>query len=254
MNQKGRFLEHYFRMYEMSEFDGVHRLLKDETNEFNRQMMLANIPANYYKYELKDVLETWSNDVANDDAIQIFNLYYENLEKAQLNGTGLYFTGTHGLAKTTAAVVILKKAIEQKFTCYFLSMNDLVDFVTSGWKDYNLKLKYQYIVTNADFLVLDDLGRNYHVQSSQSTQFLDKLFVTRCNQKKSTIITSMHGISSESTIFTESLLSLLKSNLIEIKLVGHDIREDKSKSLIEQLSEKNTEKSKGRVGKKGHNG
>jgi len=119
----------------------------------------------------------------------------------------------------------------------------LVDFITSGWKDYNLKLKYQYIVTNVDFLVVDDIGRDYHVQTSQSTQFLDKLFVTRCNQKKVTILTSMHDITSSSTIFNESLVALLKSNLIEIRLVGSDIRQEKSKVLLEQLS---------RTGKKGH--
>lgn len=241
MNQKNKFLEHYFRMYEMTEYDGTRYLLKDEQNETKRHMILANIPANYYSYSFTDVTNIWSDDVSNDEAIHDYTLYYDNLEAAKTNGTGLFFSGAHGLVKTTAAVVVLKKAILQKFTVYFISMSDLVDFVTSGWKDYNLKLKYQYIVMNVDFLVIDDIGRDYKIQSSQSTQFLDKLFVSRCNQKKSTILTSMHDITSTSTIFTDSLVTLLKSNLIEIKLVGSDIRETKSKSLIGQL----------KIGKKG---
>lgn len=44
---KSKFLEHYFRMYEMSELDGLKSIIKDETNETKRHLMLANIPVNY---------------------------------------------------------------------------------------------------------------------------------------------------------------------------------------------------------------
>jgi len=247
MTTKRKFLDHYFHMYELSELDGLDHVIKEETNEIKRHLLLANIPANYHDYTLDDVLEAWEKDIANDEAIQNYNLYLSNLRKACANGTGLFITGTHGLAKTTAAVVVLKKAIEQCYTTYFMSINDLVDFVTSGWKDYNLKLKYQYIVTSVDFLVIDDIHRNYQIQSNQHTQFFDKLFVTRCNQKKSTILTSNHGLDAGTTTITESLLTLFKSSLIELKLIGSDIREEKSKLLVDQLKT-----DIGKTGKKGH--
>jgi DNA replication protein DnaC len=251
MTKKRKFLEHYFRMYEMSELDGLKSIIKDESNELKRHLLLANIPLNYYDYNLEHILDKWSNDIANDEAIENYTLYLDNLELALENGTGLLFTGTHGIAKTTAAIVVLKTAIDQKFTSYFISMSDLAEFVTSGWKDYNLKIKYQYLVTNVDFLVVDDIGRNYHLQSNQHTQFFDKLFVTRCNQKKCTVLTSNYGLSSEGVIFTESLMTLLKASCIEIKLVGNDIREEKSKVLVDQL--KNKKKTiKKKSGKKGH--
>ena len=249
MNQKRRFLDHYFRMYEMTEFDGTKHAFKDQPDEMKRHMMLANIPLAYYNYTANNVLDVWSNDIANDEAIEDFKLYYDSLEKAVQTGTGLFLTGAHGLAKTTAGIVLLKKAIEQRFTSYFIPMNDLTDFVTSGWKDMNLKIKYQYIVSRVDFLVVDDIGRNYNIQSNQSTQFLDRLFVTRCNQNKCTILTSKHGINEESTIFNESLLSLLKSNLIELKIIGSDIRAQKTKTLVEKL--KGPESLKMKIGKKG---
>lgn len=253
MNLKRRFLEHYFRMYEASEFDGLRRIVKEETNEMKRHMILANIPMGYHGYTLDNVMEAWSTDVANDEAIENFTIYYNNLDKARDNGTGLFFTGTHGLAKTTAAIVILMRAIHENFTTYFISMSDLAEFVTSGWKEYNIKLKYQYIVTHVDFLVIDDIGRNYNIQSNQSTQFLDKLFVTRCNQRKSTILTSKHGIYEGGTIFNESLLTLLKASLIELKIVGSDIREHKSTLLLEQLKGESLPPNKkaGKTGKRG---
>jgi DNA replication protein DnaC len=250
MNQNRRFIDHYFRMFEMSEFDGTRAVVKDQPDEMKRHMILANVPAAYFNYTFDNVIEAWSSDVANDEAIDNFTLYYNNLVKACENGTGLFITGTHGLAKTTAAIIVLKKALAQHFTVYFIPMNDLADFVTSGWKDYNIKLKYQYIMTHVDFLVVDDIGRNYNIQSNQSTQFLDKLFVTRCNQKKCTILTSKHGIDDRSTIINESLLSLLRSSLIELKLIGSDIREQKSKTLVDQLKGDEVVKS-GKIGKKG---
>jgi DNA replication protein DnaC len=247
MNQKRKFLDHYFRMYELSEFDGLRRSVKEQTNELKRHHLLANIPVGYFDFTFNQVVDTWSKDIANDEAIEHFTLYYNNLDKAKQNGTGLFLTGSHGLAKTTAAITILMNAISQSFTSYFISMSDLAEFVMSGWKDSNLKLKYQYIVTHVDFLVIDDIGRGYNIQAGQSTQFLDKLFVTRCNQKKSTILTSKHSIDSGTDIFNEALLTLLKSSLIEIKLVGDDIREHQSKSLIDQLKPNQTLK----TGKKG---
>lgn len=249
MSNKRKYLEHYFRMIEMCELEGIKHIIKDEPNETKRQLLLSNIPLNYYDYNIENILQTWSKDIANDEAIETYSLYVNNLEKAAKTGTGLFITGTHGLAKTTAAIVILKMAIDQKFTTYFISMDNLVDFVTSGWKDYNLKLKYQYLISNVDFLVVDDIGRNYHVQTNQHTQFFDKLFVTRCNQKKSTILTSNYGIEGDTLIFNQSLLTLLKASCIEIKLVGKDIREEKSKVLLDQL--KNSEVQNGKVGKKG---
>jgi DNA replication protein DnaC len=250
MNQKRHFLDHYFRMFEFSESDGLKSIVKDQPNEMKRHMILANIPISFYNYTLDDVLSVWSNDVANDEAIENLKLYYDNLNRATTNGTGLFLTGTHGLAKTTAAIVLLKKAITEQFTTYFIPMNDLVDFVTSGWKDNNLKLKYQYVMSRVDFLVVDDVGRNYNMQSSQSTQFLDRLFVTRCNQSKCTILTSKHGIDEKATIFNDELLSLLKSKLIELKIVGSDIRQEKSKTLVEQLK-LDTIKKPAKIGKRG---
>ena len=248
MSQKRKFLEHYFRMYEMSDFDGSKHTIKQESDEMKRHLILANIPVNYYDYTIDHVMEKWSLDVANDESIENFSLYIDNLENACKQGTGLFFTGSHGLAKTTAAVVILIKALEQFYTSYFIAMSDLAEFVTSGWKDYNMKLKYQYIMTHVDFLVVDDIGRNYHLQKNQSTQFLDKLFVSRCNKKKSTILTCNHGMEANE-IFSDSLLTLLKASLIELKLIGSDIREEKSKSLIQQLKQNNFT-----TGKKGKNG
>ena len=251
MNQKRLFLDHYFRMYELSEIDGTRHFIKEEPNELKRHLLFANMPIAYANYTIDNVIETWSADIANDEAIEHFKLYYNNLVKAKDTGTGLFLTGTHGLAKTTAAVVVLMKALQESFTVYFIPMNDLADFITSGWKDYNLKIKYQYIVTNVDFLVVDDIGRNYNIQSPQSLQFLDRLFVTRCNQKKCTILTSKQGIDDSSTLFNESLLSLLRSSLIELKVVGSDIREQKSKQLIDQFKVEKKSLVIGKMGKKG---
>lgn len=230
-------------MYEMSDFDGSKHIIKEEPIELKRHFLLANIPLSFYDYTVDDVYDKWSMEVANDEAIENYKLYIENLENTREKGLGLFLTGSHGLAKTTAAVVVLKTAIINKFTAYFISMGDLVEFVTSGWKDYNLKIKYQYIISNVDFLVVDDVGRNYYLQKSQSTQYLDKLFVTRCNQKKSTILTCNHAMEANE-IFSDALLTLLKANLVEINLFGDDIREEKSKSLVDQLKPK--------TGKKGH--
>lgn len=235
---KTGFIAHYFKMYEFSENDGIRPKLKGVKDEMTRNMILANIPLNYYTYDFNNVIDQWSADPANDEAVETFGLYINKIKRARRDGIGLYLSGSHGLAKTTAAVAVLKRALELKYTAYFITMNDLVEFVTSGWKDYSMKNKYQYIINNVDFLVVDDIGRNYAIQPGMSTQFLDKLFVSRCNQKKATILTSNHHVESESEVFGESLVTLFKSSLIELNVFGQDIRYENSKNLVDGLRSK----------------
>ena len=233
-----RFIEHYFRMYDFSENDGTnHRQrLLGEMNEMVRHMILANIPPNYYSYMSKDVIDVWSKDTANDESIDAYEAYLVDLDDLCKDGVGIYFSGSHGLAKTTASIVILKRALQLNRTAYFITMSDLVEFITSGWKDSVQKAKYQYIISNVDFLVIDDIGRNFKVQNDLATTFLDKLFVARSNNKKPTIMTSNHHISSDSGLFGESLLTLFKSSLFEIKVFGDDIRQNEiSKSLAARI-------------------
>ncbi len=64
---KSKFLEHYFRMFDLSEIDGTKSLVKSEPNEMKRHLLLANIPLNYkwdkffIKRDLEREKEVFSN-------------------------------------------------------------------------------------------------------------------------------------------------------------------------------------------------
>ena len=56
MSNKRKYLEHYFRMIEMCELEGIKHIIKDEPNETKRQLLLSNIPLNYYDYNIENIL------------------------------------------------------------------------------------------------------------------------------------------------------------------------------------------------------
>lgn len=239
-----RFLNHYFMMIEFSEDDGMSHKIKDIKDDLQRNLILANIPANYHKYTVDHVLDQWAEEQSNYESIKLYEIYMSSFDKlfnseSPIFGMGLYISGTHGLAKTTAAAVVLKEAIRANRTAYFIAMNDLIEFVTSGWKNEVLKSKYNYIINNVDFLVVDDIGRNYQIQPGMSTQIFDRLFMTRSNSRKPTILTTNHSVRDSQGIFGESLLTLFKSSTFEIDVFGKDIRYENSNILKKKLLEGN---------------
>lgn len=124
-----------------------------------------------------------------ENAQMILN-YANNIEKYVANGEGLILSGSYGTMKTTLAICVLRKYIEQGGRGLFVSMCSMMDSLYSmkarsidEWTNYENRLR------NTSLLVIDDLGSE-DVSAPWVLSKVNSIITERYNRKKSIIVTT----------------------------------------------------------------
>jgi DNA replication protein DnaC len=236
--RKQLFWDHYFKISELSEFgnEGVPEKLEKYNTEkdmLKRHYSLANIPEKYFSFEF-ETIKTKLKETDNAESIAKIEKYFGSLDKAAKKGIGLYLCGEHGVAKTTIATIILKKAIAEDFRCFFAKSTEIVEFARSGWKNEDRKVFFDYIVNTVDFFVIDDVARLSEVTDAEKIH-TDKIFTKRDDLNLVTIMTANHIMDKNKSLFGEGLFSNFKERMIPVELFGDDYRNTIGDSLLDKL-------------------
>lgn len=251
---KYSFWQHYHKVVELS-MDGNQELLErlnsyDVSVDKERYYTLANIPEKYFYFDFAPIEKVAKQTFANEEPISIVKKYLESLDNAAAKGIGLYIHGTHGVAKTTISAIILKKAIELYYRCFFWKSTEIAEFVKTGWKNENRRVFFDYIVNTVDFLVIDDVSRlmqkkrtstdeeeldDHTVFKPEERMLIDRIFTKRDDMNRVTILTSNTEYKDITKLFDDALSSNFKERLIDIHLQGEDFRNSIGAKLIEQL-------------------
>lgn len=238
-NRNRIFMNHYFTLSELANNgnESINERVKvwnPEKEFLKRCYALANIPQKYFDFEFEKIKNKILTTDANFESVQKIEKYLNNIENIAEKGIGLYITGPHGVAKTTIAIIIIKKAIQMHYRSFFCKSSEIVDFVRSGWTSEERKLFWNYVVNTTDFLVIDDIARLFQVQESERL-YIDQIFTKRDDSNLPTIITSNHELAENKDLFGEALYSNFKERLIEVDLIGDDYRFTIGESLTKQL-------------------
>jgi len=237
INYTSHFMTNYFTLCEFANYnDQLVKSLKEEGDFFNRNLILAKIPRKYWDYKWNHIKGDLSNVDANHEGVVVIDNYLNNIEKMYSQGRGLYIYGGHGTSKTTTAIIILRSAMKKNLTAYYLHFHEMVDFLASSWKDEFKKIQWEYITQKIDFLVLDDLARNFKMNDRESI-VIDKLFVHRSNNNLPTILTTNLSTEDIGGLLGESIISLFKENVDEVKFIGEDVRKKRFKTDKEVKSD-----------------
>jgi DNA replication protein DnaC len=221
---KEHFTSNYFSLCNLVDYDDrIINELKKEPDFFLRNLILAHIPKKYWKYEWDHIRSDLGMNDYNHDGIEKVNAYLNNIDDMFQDGRGLYIYGGHGTSKTTTATIILRSVMDKMYTGYYLHFHDLIDFIASVWSDESKKWHWEYIVQKIDFLVLDDIARNFKMSEKESF-VIDKLFVYRTNNNLPTILTTNLNTDDIGGLLGASILSIFKENVDEVKFVGEDVR------------------------------
>ncbi len=109
--------------------------------------------------------------------------YAVHLNEHIKSGKGLIMMGPVGTGKTSLAISILRRAIEQGYNGYLISMMSLLDtllVLSKGPAEHYLKFENR--IRNCPLLVLDDFGPNTIINGFQVR--LIRLFLTELNVEK----------------------------------------------------------------------
>jgi len=235
------FWEHYHKIVDLC-YDGNEELL-EKINVFGseeqqqRLFTVANIPQKYFKFDYNEIIETIALDIDNQTAVNSIKTYYKSLQKAADQGIGLYIHGPHGVAKTTITTLILKKAVNLYFRCFFWKSSDIIEFIRSGWKNENRRRFFDYVVNTVDFLVIDDIVRLFseYKEAAAEKLYIDKIFIKRDDMNLSTIITSNVGLDAIQEQMGPALYSNFRERLIDVEVRGDDFRDSIGNQLLNKL-------------------
>ena len=129
------------------------------------------------------------DDDIRENAEMIYR-YAQNIDKYVAEGKGLILSGSYGTMKTTLAVCVLRKFIEQGGSGLFIPMCSIMDNLYSmrtrsleEWGRFEMRLR------ETKLLVIDDLGGE-DVSAPWVLPKVNSIITERYNRKKPVIITT----------------------------------------------------------------
>lgn len=197
------------------------KIQKERAKYYRRER--ANIPKEYW-YKGID------NYVGNVKSLEEVNDYIAHMKNYYENGIGMFLYGGYGTGKTFLAIHILKRAIELNYkNVYFTCLSDIISQFTASWYDAKEQKDFYSRMMDSDFLVIDDIGKEYHSKNNLAESVFDKVLRYR---EHPVIITSNKNLEDIKSSYGASINSLLHGKLIPLQFIGGDHRiENVSKAL-----------------------
>ena len=179
------------------------------------QIITSDIPLKYRGFTLEDI-----SSATSEKNVARIRKYMSQLDKYRRKGTGLYLYGNTGTAKSVFGCIILIEALRKGYTCKFATVDQYRTAVLE--KQYDLLTNFQSV----DFLLLDDVGREFHDSKGLVDSVLDDLIRLRSDSLLPTIMTT-----NKEEPDTFRLSSILKEHFIRIVFDTADYRKQIEKDL-----------------------
>lgn len=140
------------------------------------------------------------------------------------NGRGLILLGPVGTGKTSIAVSILRRAIEQGYNGYIISMISLLDTLQTLIKGpAEHYIKFENRIRNIPLLVLDDFGAEY--SNAWVAKKIEAIISDRVGDRKSTIITTNLTVAQIKSSYDGRVYDRLKETSFLLRFKGKSKRD-----------------------------
>ena len=194
--------------------------------------LLSGIPPAYWDIEWKDFR-------GDSKALNLTQVYCEHLSEALESGQGVIYSGQHGTGKTTLACLIGKSASDKGYTVKYISIAKILDLINESFDSKQAKERLDTMIERIEFLILDDLGKEYKGVREQLTPMmslkLDSLLRERLNRIKVTIGTTNYDIKQIRDKYGDSVLSAIYGSCRVVEVTGSDYRLLKGTEFWEKL-------------------
>ena len=176
----------------------------------------AGIMERFQSIKFENVVPT--EDI-KENANMVLN-YANNIEQHIANGEGLILSGSYGTIKTTLAICVLRKYLEQGGRGLFVPMCSMMDSLysmkirnTEEWMNYETRLR------TTSLLIVDDLGSE-DVSAPWVLSKLNSIITERYNRKKSIIVTTNLTKEELAKTYAGRIIDRLRSTNYYISFTG----------------------------------
>lgn len=158
----------------------------------------------------------------NQDAMDALADYWQNSMYYVARGFGLMLYGGNGTGKTLLSSLLLKRLLThgRGVDGYFTTFTNLLDRYAGGWADKDLAAWFERRVTNAEVLVIDDIGKEYSGRISMSSNALDNVLRTRVQHDRPTIFTTNLSMPEFRKTYSGSTWGLLSEKVLPYEIKG----------------------------------
>lgn len=200
----------------------------------------ANIPVKFMNFSFDNF------DKINIDKIKE---YCANIEENKNLGRGVVLVGEHGSGKTGLASVILIESIKKGYSGFFVTMEEYINAAMHA--DDEIAMNTLYKMNTCDFLVIDNVGREYiKINSNFTERKFSNIFYSRSERMLPTIITSPLTMQKLNLIYGDQFSSILNEHSIEIVLNEcgdyRKIIKQKGERYVRRTQQKNVQASEQR--------
>ena len=160
--------------------------------------------------------------------------YIDSLEEYLKSYRGFYIYGPNGSGKTYVAAIMLKKGILALNThWYWISPFEIQEaYIKENLWDENEKITVKRHINTVQCLVIDDIGKEYRGTSGYIQTLIKVLLRRRHDYCMSTVITSNMTPEEFTSVYGETVGTLIGDYLVPVEINAADIRKQRAKGLI----------------------
>ncbi len=157
----------------------------------------------------------------------IFSRYLDNLDQMYEDNVGLMLYGTNGSGKTYLSSLVVKEAYRLRYSSFRVTLQEFINLQFQK-NDLDVFERLQDLIF-ADFLVIDEVGKEIAPKSNFNVIVLEELLRQRETSGKPTILCTNLPLEGEGGLYQQygkSIKSLIEGCFVKIKFTGKDFRYD----------------------------
>lgn len=158
------------------------------------------------------------------------NNYLDELDQMYEDCINLVLYGSNGNGKSFCATLVVKEAYIQRYTSYITTFQSLLDLQFKKDKEEVRELLDDYY--NADFLVIDEIGKEIKAKSEFNVIILEEILRLRDTKGLPTILCTNLEIEDLFEEYGQSVASLVRGNFVKLKFKDGDFRYDVTKEKL----------------------
>jgi DNA replication protein DnaC len=161
-----------------------------------------------------------------EDFREVFVRYMDNLEVMFEDKINLILYGANGAGKTYLSSLIIKDAYIKRFSAFRTTLQGYIDLQFKK-NEEGITEKIDKI-ENAEFLVIDEVGKETFAKNQFNIIKLEELLRQRDTIGRPTIICTNLPLEGEHGLYKQygkSIASLVEGNYLKLEFVGEDNRQ-----------------------------